>query len=142
MKITSLIIKSKISNQWRTGLCDWLNRCVRDWSKKKIGTVFLAFSLFSIGISTYVMTKSLAGRTDAVFLKRSQVPMPALPAPYPDYHRQRFLLLFKKIEQIKNCLDSLSIHDEARYQAILKANPGLLENIHSIETLVSQPNKK
>ena len=142
MKITDLKIKLKIFDQFKILFCNWLNNYARKWPNKKVKMAVVAFAIISSGISLYAASKALFGGSDFVFPKRSPGATPILPHAYPGYHLERSILLYNKIEQTKKWLDSLSLHDTSRYQAILKANPKVVENIQSIESLFSELIKK
>ena len=135
-------IKSKILDHSKTSLCNWLNACVREWPIRRVKLVGTIFIVISSGISVFVASKGIFGNPDFSLFKRNQSQEPILPRSYPDYHLERTQLLHTKIEHMKRYLDSLSLHDTSRYQAILKANPKRLENIQSVESLFNQSNKK
>jgi hypothetical protein len=142
MKICLLKIVLKIFNRFKFCICNGLNNSVRNWSKQQAKLACTAFIAINSGISIYIASKAIFEKPDFSLFKRSQIPEPILPPSYPDYHFERTLLLHKKMEHIKKYLDSLSLHDTSRYQAILKANPRLLKNIQSIELLFHQLNQK
>ena len=135
-------IKSKILGHSKTAICNWLNAGVRKWTMKRVKLAVILFIIISSGISVFIASKAILGNPDFVLFKRSQIREPILPRSYPDYHLERTLLLQKKIERMKKYLDSLSLRDTSRYQAILKANPTLLKNIESIELIFHQLHQK
>lgn len=142
MKTSDIKMKSKILGQIKTRICNRLNGCARKWLMKKVKLTLIVFIIISSGISLFVASKAIFGKPDLVLFKRSQNQVPVLPRSYPDYHVERTILLHKKIEHMKGYLDSLSLRDTSRYQAILKANPNLLKDIQSIELLFHQLNQK
>ena len=104
--------------------------------------ILIIFVVVGVGFSIYIIARAIVGGATVTALKRSPYPSLLIPRAYPDYHLQRSRMLMTKIESYKRRLDSLSKTDPAKYQEVLKANPQVLENIHSIETLFNALIKK
>jgi hypothetical protein len=134
-------MKKKIS-LIKHNICDWLNKHCQEWSGRKLKVILVIFISIGSGVSLYLGARALLRRSDFAVFRRSEAPPLLMPRAYPDYHVQRSKLLFRRIEQYKKYLDSLSLHDTSKYQEVLKSNPHVLENIKSIESLFGQLIKK
>ena len=134
-------MKKKIS-LIKHNICEWLNKHCQEWSGRKLKVILVIFISIGSGASLYLAERAIVRRTDFAVFRRSESSRLLMPHAYPDYHVQRSKILFRRIEQYKKYLDSLSTHDTSKYKEVLKSNPHVLENIQSIESLFGQLIKK
>jgi hypothetical protein len=129
-------------NQFKRGICEWLNQHSMRWSGKKLKVFVFTFFLIGAGASFYVAATAIFKGANCTCFTRSTKSMLTIPNSYPDYHLERSRMMLNKIEKDKRYLDSLATHDTARYQLIIKSNPKVVENMRSLESLFRQLIKK
>lgn len=129
-------------NRWKARICDYLNQSSKKWSKKKLMVYWFFFVLVGVATSLEISVHAVQYSKPVEVISRPKTIEPHRRSALPDFNREWFSALLSKLKAYQAYLDSLSLVDTTKYQAILKSQPFLLDSLQVLETLLVKNIKK
>jgi hypothetical protein len=115
-------------------VCNYLNRKSQDWSTNKKKVVWISFIFISVSACAFAMVRPFMSSAKTVSSFGKTIVISPLMQRISQDHQKAFV---KNINRYKLFLDSLALYDTAKYRAILKQNPHVLENLETIQSFFS-----
>ena len=118
--------------------CNYLNQMVKSWSNRKLKCYLFLFVLLGLTLSLVISFQAVKTTNLLTLFPRPHANLCPIPRSLPILNPNGLDSLLIKLRAYRFFLDSLSLHDTTKYQAILKSQPLIRDSLQALETLLSK----